>query len=220
MSISENIHKIKAQIPPQVKLIAVSKTKPNSSVLEAYNSGHKVFGENKVQDLILKQKDLPKDIEWHFIGHLQRNKVKNIAPFVSLIHAVDSLRLLSKINEEALKNDRIINCLMQMHIADESSKFGLHINELKEILSSEEYLSMKGIKIKGLMGMATYTENREQIKQEFDSLRNSFQEIKNEFFKNSDDFKDISMGMSGDFDIAIESGSSMVRIGSIIFGER
>ena len=220
MKISENLHKIKNQIPQNVKLIAVSKTKPNKDILEAYNSGHKFFGENKVQDLVKKQEELPKDIEWHYIGHLQRNKVKNIAPFVSLIHAVDSLRLLQKINEEAEKNNRSLNCLLQMHIADESSKFGLDINELKEILSSEEYSSMNRIKIVGLMGMATYTEDKAIIKKEFDYLKKCFCDIKNEFFGKSDDFKEISMGMSGDYDIAVESGSTMIRIGSIIFGER
>ena len=219
MSISENILKLKNQIS-QVKLIAVSKTKPNEDVLEAYNTGHKLFGENKVQDLVKKHEDLPKDIEWHYIGHLQRNKVKFIAPFVSLIHAVDSLRLLQKINEEAGKNNRTINCLLQMHIALESAKFGLDINELKEILSSEEYSSMNHIKIIGLMGMATYTEDKEIIKNEFDYLNSCFKEIKNKFFSNSDDFKEISMGMSGDYNIAIESGSTMIRVGSIIFGER
>ena len=220
MKISENLHKIKNQIPQKVKLIAVSKTKPNKDILEAYNSGHKFFGENKVQDLVKKYDELPKDIEWHYIGHLQRNKVKNIAPFVSLIHAVDSLRLLQKINEEAEKNNRSLNCLLQMHIADESSKFGLDINELKEILSSEEYSSMNRIKIVGLMGMATYTEDKAIIKKEFDYLKKCFCDIKNEFFGKSDDFKEISMGMSGDYDIAVESGSTMIRIGSIIFGER
>lgn len=220
MKISENLLKIKNQIPQKVKLIAVSKTKPNKDILEAYNSGHKFFGENKVQDLVKKHDELPKDIEWHYIGHLQRNKVKNIAPFVSLIHAVDSLRLLQKINEEAVKNNRTLNCLLQMHIADESSKFGLDINELKEILSSEEYSSMNRINIVGLMGMATYTEDKAIIKKEFDYLNKCFYDIKKEFFSKSDDFKEISMGMSGDYDIAVESGSTMIRIGSIIFGER
>ncbi len=220
MNISENLLKIKNQIPQKVKLIAVSKTKPNEDILEAYNSGHKFFGENKVQDLEKKYEELPKDIEWHYIGHLQRNKVKNIAPFVSLIHAVDSLRLLRKINEEAAKNNRTINCLLQMHIAKESAKFGLDINELKEILSSEEYSSMNRIKIVGLMGMATYTEDKTIIKNEFDYLKKCFDEIKKEFFGKSNDFKEISMGMSGDYDIAVESGSTMIRIGSIIFGKR
>ncbi|MCD4794311.1 MAG: YggS family pyridoxal phosphate-dependent enzyme [Bacteroidales bacterium] len=220
MCISENILKIKSNIPQNVKLIAVSKTKPNEDILEAYNSGHKLFGENKVQDIVKKYEDLPKDIEWHFIGHLQRNKVKFIVPFVRLIHAVDSLKLLKKINDEAAKNKRIVNCLMQIHIARESSKFGLDINELREILSSEEYSSMENIEIEGLMGMATYTDNKEIIKNEFVFLSKCFKEIKNEFFSNTDNFKEISMGMSDDYDIAVESGSTMVRVGSIIFGER
>ena len=220
MCISENILKIKSNIPQNVKLIAVSKTKPNEDILEAYNSGHKLFGENKVQDIVKKYEDLPKDIEWHFIGHLQRNKVKFIVPFVRLIHAVDSLKLLKKINDEAAKNKRIVNCLMQIHIARESSKFGLDINELREILSSEEYSSMENIEIEGLMGMATYTDNKEIIKNEFVFLSKCFKEIKNEFFSNTDNFKEISMGMSDDYDIAVESGSTMIRVGSIIFGER
>ena len=220
MSISENILKIKKNIPQNVKLIAVSKTKPNEDILEAYNSGHKLFGENKVQDIVKKYEDLPKDIEWHFIGHLQRNKVKFIVPFARLIHAVDSLKLLKKIDDEAAKNKLTVNCLMQIHIARESSKFGLDINELREILSSEEYSSMENIEIAGLMGMATFTENKEIIKNEFDFLSKCFKEIKNEFFSNKDNFKEISMGMSDDYDIAVESGSTMIRVGSIIFGER
>ena len=220
MNISDNIDSIKSVIPDQVKLIAVSKTKPNEDILEAYNSGHKIFGENKVQDLIKKSEELPKDIEWHYIGHLQRNKVKNIIPFVSLIHAVDSLRLLLKINEEAKKIDKKINCLMQMHIAEESSKFGLDIDELKIILDSDDYKSAENINIIGLMGMATYTPDNNQIKKEFEHLKSCFDSIKDSYFQKNKEFKEISMGMSGDYKTAISAGSTMIRVGSIIFGER
>ena len=220
MTITDKINSIKSNIPEQVKLIAVSKTKPNTDILEAYDSGHKIFGENKVQDLLTKSEELPKDIEWHYIGHLQRNKVKNIISYVSLIHAVDSLRLLLKINEEAKKIDRKVNCLMQMHIADESSKFGLNISELKQILDSEDYKNAENINIIGLMGMATYTPDKHQIKKEFDYLKSCFDSIKDTYFSENIDFKEVSMGMSGDYEIAIESGSTMIRVGSIIFGER
>ncbi|MCF6365814.1 MAG: YggS family pyridoxal phosphate-dependent enzyme [Bacteroidales bacterium] len=220
MSIQSNIKKIKSQIPDNVKLVAVSKTKPNEDIMQAYNIGHKIFGENKVQDLTEKYERLPKDIEWHFIGHLQRNKVKFIAPFVSLIHAVDSLRLLKKINEEAKKNNRTINCLLQIHIAEEDTKFGLNKDEVEQILENPEFDKLQNVKISGLMGMATYTKDKSQIKKEFKFLKNLFKNIKAKYFSDKESFTEISTGMSGDYEIAIEAGSTIVRIGSTIFGAR
>ncbi|MFN5416983.1 MAG: YggS family pyridoxal phosphate-dependent enzyme [Flavobacteriia bacterium] len=218
--IAENLSKIKVSLPENVKLIAVSKTKPNEDILEAYNVGQRVFGENKVQELCDKYEALPKDIEWHLIGHLQTNKVKYIAPFVSLIHAVDSLKLLQEINKEAKKNNRIIDVLLQFYIAQEDTKFGLNFEEVEEILQSNSYIEMENIRIVGLMGMATFTDNKEQIQDEFRSLYNYFQIIKSHYFKFNPDFKEISMGMSGDYEIAVEEGSTMVRVGSSIFGGR
>ncbi len=220
MSIQNSIKKIKVEIPKFVSLVAVSKTKPNEAIMEAYEIGHRIFGENKVQDLAAKYESLPKDIDWHFIGHLQRNKVKFIASFVSLIHAVDSLRLLKKINDEAKKNDRTISCLLQMHIAEEDTKFGLNLEELKAILDNTEFKELKYISIAGLMGMASYSDNNLQIKKEFKYLKSCFDDVKVNYFNNSDKFKEISMGMSGDYKIAIEAGSTMIRVGSIIFGSR
>lgn len=218
--IVENLKKIKNTIPKNVKLIAVSKTKPIEDIFLAYNSGQKVFGENKVQELCDKYEALPKDIEWHLIGHLQSNKVKYIAPFVSLIHAVDSLKLLKEIDKEAKKNDRIIPVLLQIYIAQEETKFGLDFEELKEILESNEFVEMQHVQIVGLMGMATFTDNQVQIEDEFRNLYNYFHVIKSHYFKFNADFKEISMGMSGDYLIAIEAGSTMVRVGSSIFGVR
>jgi len=220
MSITKNIKEIFTEIPKNITLVAVSKTKPNEDILEAYNAGQRIFGENKVQDLAKKYEELPKDIQWHFIGHLQTNKIKFIASFVSLIHAVDSLKLLKKINAEAEKNNRVISCLLQFHIADEDTKFGLSYNEVTDILTSDDYKSMKNIEIAGLMGMATYTNDLEQVKAEFSSLKSSFTKIKREYFATSNNFKEISMGMSGDYALAIESGSTMIRVGSKIFGAR
>lgn len=220
MSIIENFKLIIEEVPHNVKLIAVSKTKPIEDILELYNFGHKAFGENKPQELRDKEPLMPKDIQWHFIGHLQRNKVKYIAPFVSLIHGVDSIRLLLEINKQALRNDRIIDCLIQIDISHEETKFGLLENEAKEILVSEEFKLMKNIRICGLMGMGSITDDREKTRFEFKELKSIFLSIKEEFFKDQDSFKEISMGMSSDFDIAIEEGSTMVRVGSSIFGER
>jgi pyridoxal phosphate enzyme (YggS family) len=220
MSISESIQKIKSQIPESVTLVAVSKTKPFETVLEAYQCGQKIFGENKVQELEKKYEHLPKDIEWHFIGHLQSNKVKYIAPFISMIHAVDSLKLLTKINEEAFKNNHNIKCLLQVHIAEETSKFGMSIGELHELLQSSEIINLQNVTISGVMGMASYTDDVNQIRNEFRFLKQNFDEIKAEYFNNSENFRELSMGMSGDFLIAVEEGSTMVRIGSNIFGER
>lgn len=220
MNIAENIAKIKKQIPEHVKLVAVSKTKPNEDILEAYNSGQKVFGENKIQDLVRKYNELPKDIEWHFIGHPQTNKVKFIAPFIHLIHGVDSLKLLKVINKEAIKNNRVISCLLQFHIATEQTKFGLTLSEAREIITSNEFSLLKNIQIAGVMGMATYTDNTEQIKNEFGVLKSIFNTLKNEYFSTSDFFNEISMGMSDDFPFAIEMGSTIIRVGSKIFGPR
>ncbi len=220
MGIKQNLAFIKQEIPANVRLVAVSKTKPVSDILLAYNYGHKVFGENKAQELINKQPQLPDDIEWHFIGHLQSNKVKFIAPFVSLIHSVDSLKLLKEINKQALKNDRVIDCLLQFHIATEETKFGLDYEEATGILQSESYREMKNISIAGVMGMATFTDDKTVIRSEFKHLKNIFVNLKQDYFQNNVNFKEISMGMSDDYSIAIEEGSTIVRIGSAIFGAR
>ena len=221
MGVSENIKQFLASdIPANVKLIAVSKTKPVETILEAYKSGHKIYGENKVQDLVDKYNELPKDIEWHMIGHMQSNKVKYIAPFVSLIHGVDSFKLLKVINKEGEKNNRKIDCLLQFHIAKEETKFGLDLNETTEFLKSEEFKNLNHINICGIMGMATYTENEDTIRSEFKDLVHIFNQLKNTYFLKNDDFMEISMGMSGDYKIAIEEGATMVRIGSLLFGAR
>lgn len=221
MSISENLDSIKKQLPPGITLVAVSKTKTDEEVLEAYRTGHRDFGENKVQALIARLDHLPADIRWHMIGHLQSNKVKYIAPFVCLIHGVDSLKLLGVINREAAKNDRIIDCLLQMHIAEEETKFGLSDEELREILTSEEFNDLQNIRIRGLMGMATFTQNMEQVRKEFQYLRRIFEETKDAFFSREEDlFDQLSMGMSDDYLIAVEEGSTIVRVGSLIFGPR
>lgn len=218
--IAEKLIKIKQNLPQNVTLIAVSKTKPVKDILEAYQTGQRVFGENKVQEMCDKYEALPKDIHWHFIGHLQSNKVKYLAPFVSLIHAVDSLKLLNEINKEASKKNRVIDCLLQFHIASEETKFGLSFDEAEEILKDESYLLMENIRIVGVMGMASFTNDTDQIKDEFRTLHNYFQIIKSHYFKFNPDFKEISMGMSSDYQIAIDEGSTMIRLGSSIFGER
>jgi len=220
MSVKENILNFKKQIPEGVKLVAVSKTKPNSLIMEAYNAGQIIFGENKVQDLAAKQPELPADIKWHFIGHLQRNKVKFIASFVDTIHAVDTLKLLKEINKQAVNNNRTINCLLQFHIAEEESKFGLNMPEAEAILNNDDFKNLQNIKICGVMGMATYTDNLDQIRKEFSNLKTYFNKIKSTYYSEQSDFVEISMGMSGDYEIAIEEGSTMVRIGSSIFGAR
>ncbi|MCD4833929.1 MAG: YggS family pyridoxal phosphate-dependent enzyme [Bacteroidales bacterium] len=221
MGVSENIKQFLAsEIPANVKLIAVSKTKPVETILEAYKSGHKIYGENKVQDLVDKYNELPKDIEWHMIGHMQSNKVKYVAPFVSLIHGVDSFKLLKVINKEGEKNNRKIDCLLQFHIAKEETKFGLDLNETTEFLKSDEFKNLNHINICGVMGMATFTENEDTIRPEFNELVHIFNQLKNTYFPKNDDFKEISMGMSADYKIAIEEGATMVRIGSLLFGAR
>jgi len=210
MSISDKIQSIKKELPNNVTLVAVSKTKSEEEILQAYNSGHKIFGENKVQELVEKYENLPKDIEWHMIGHLQSNKVKYIAPFVHLIHGTDSEKLLKEINKRAKQNSRIINCLLQVHIAEESTKFGFSSSEINDIMQrSSEF---ENVNIIGLMGMATFTDNLSQIEKEFCSLQ--------QVYENHPSFTTLSMGMSGDYKSAIKYGSNMIRLGSIIFGNR
>ena len=216
MSISENIKEFKNKLPKNVTLVAVSKTKPVSDLQEAYNTGQRVFGENKVQEMEAKWQELPKDVEWHMIGHVQRNKVKYMAPFVSLIHAVDSPRLLKEINKEAKKNNRTIPCLLQLKIAEEDSKFGMSEADAKELVASEAFQNYKNISIVGLMGMATFTEDETQVRNEFKKLKRMY----DDFSKTQEDFSILSMGMSADYRIALEEGSTMVRVGSSIFGER
>ena len=218
--IKENLTKIQATIPSDVTLVAVSKTKPVTDLQEVYNAGQRVFGENKVQEMTEKYEVLPKDIQWHLIGHLQSNKVKYIAPYVSLIHSIDSMKLLNEINKEAKKNNRVIDCLLQFHIAEEETKFGLSIEEAKELLESKEFVEMQNVSIVGIMGMASFTENMETVRHEFRVLESYFQILKSHFFKFNHHFKEISMGMSGDYLLAIEEGSTMVRVGSSIFGTR
>lgn len=220
MNIAENLAKLKSVIPAHVKLIAVSKLHPPGVIMQAYDAGHRIFGENRVQELIEKQPLLPNDILWHFVGHLQSNKVKYIASFISMIHSIDSLKLLAEVNKQAAKNNRVIDCLLQFHIAQEESKFGLDEVEACEILDSAEYRQMKNIIIRGVMGMATFTDDMEWVRKEFRMLKNHFDFLKNKYFSADDRFSEISMGMSGDFQVAIEEGSTMVRIGTAIFGER
>jgi len=218
--IAENLKRIKADLPVQVQLVAVSKTKPNAAILEAYEAGQRVFGENKIQEMTDKYDALPQDIEWHMIGHVQRNKVKYMAPFVALIHAVDSLRLLTEIDKQAERNNRVIPCLLQLFIADEETKFGLSEDELFELLDSEAFKALHHIKIQGLMGMATFTENQDQIRQEFSTLHHIFEKVQTYNHLPNVECKTLSMGMSNDYPIAIDCGSTMIRIGSTIFGER
>jgi pyridoxal phosphate enzyme (YggS family) len=216
MSIALNLKNIQSQIPNHVTLVAVSKTKPVADLMEAYVAGQRVFGENKIQEMVDKYQQMPKDIQWHMIGHVQSNKVKYMAPFVSLIHGVDSLSLLKEINKQALKNNRVIDCLLQVHIAQEETKFGLNEAELQELLCSEDFKTLKNIQIKGLMGMATFTNDEAQVKKEFEYLKSLF----DQFTTHHSSFTILSMGMSGDYKLAIDSGSTMIRVGSSIFGSR
>jgi pyridoxal phosphate enzyme (YggS family) len=220
MDIANKIKIIKDTLPDNVKLIAVTKTKPEAFLMEAYNTGHKIFGENKAQELASKYAILPKDIEWHMIGHLQSNKVKYIASFVNLIHSIDSINLLQAIDKEGSKHNRTIKCLMQIKIAKEETKFGLSPAEIERILESNEFNEMKNIKIAGVMGMATFTDDNEMVRNEFKYCKRAFEDIRTKYFPDQPDFKEISMGMSDDYKIAIEEGSTMVRIGSSIFGTR
>jgi pyridoxal phosphate enzyme (YggS family) len=219
MSIKENLFEIKSELPKNVTLVAVSKTKPISDLMEAYDAGQRIFGENKIQEMTEKWESMPKDIHWHMIGHIQTNKVKFMAPYVSLIHGVDSLKLLEEINKQAIKNNRIIDCLLQIHIAEEETKFGLNEEELNNLLDSESFKAMSNIRIVGLMGMATFTNNQSQIKKEFKHLKSIFDHKKTLSIVNCQ-LSILSMGMSGDYKLAIECGSSMIRIGSSIFGGR
>ncbi len=216
MSIAENLKSILNDLPKSVSLVAVSKTKPISDLQEAYDKGQRIFGENRVQEMTEKWEKMPKDIEWHMIGHLQRNKVKYMAEYVSLVHGVDSPRLLKEINKQAERNGRTISCLLQVHIAEEDSKFGFDEKELLELVDNEEFKQYKHVKIKGLMGMATFTDNKEQVRREFKGLAALYSKLKSSY----PHFSILSMGMSGDYQIAIEEGSTMVRIGSSIFGSR
>jgi len=219
-TIAENIKQIRAQIPANVTLIAVSKTKPLSAIQEAYYAGQHDFGENRTQEITEKYSLLPKDVQWHFIGHLQTNKVKYIIPFVSMIHSVDSKKLLREINRLSEKNNRTTDCLLQFYIATEESKFGFSMQEAEEMLSDKEFIAWKNIRLCGVMGMATLTDNSELIRSEFKTLKEYFCMLKNNYFADNDAFKEISMGMTDDYLIAIEEGSTMVRIGSAIFGKR
>lgn len=221
MSIAENIRWFTKQaLPQEVKLVAVSKTKPVETIMEAYEAGQRIFGENRVQELVDKYEALPGDIEWHMIGHLQSNKVKYIAPFVSLIHGVDKAKLMKVIDKEAGKNNRVIDVLLQFHIASEETKFGFDYQEAKQMLQSEEYQQYEFVRVRGVMGMATFTDDMTRVRQEFQQLVQIFRDLKSEFFADDEGFKEISMGMSNDYQAAIEEGSTMVRIGSLIFGER
>ena len=216
MSIASNLSKIKASIPDNVSLVAVSKTKPVADLMEAYQAGQRIFGENKIQEMTDKWQEMPKDIEWHMIGHVQTNKVKFMAEYVHLIHGVDSLKLLEEINKQASKHNRIIDCLLQVHIAQEDTKFGFDENELLKLLLSKEFLELKNIKITGLMGMASFSDDENLVKKEFDYLKSIFDDLNiNEY-----NLEILSIGMSGDYKIAIDCGSNMVRIGSSIFGSR
>lgn len=218
--IKDNLERIKHNIPESVTLVAVSKTKPVELLEEAYTAGQRHFGENRVQELEQKHEVLPKDIKWHMIGHLQSKKVKAIAPFVHLIHAVDSFKLLKEINKQALKNDRVIDCLIQFHIASEDTKYGFSMAEVEDMLDSADFFELKNVRIAGVMGMATFTDDTEQVRQEFITLRDYFGDLKRNQFQHAGYFKEISMGMSGDYLIAIEEDSTMVRVGSAIFGIR
>ncbi len=220
MSVSNNLLNIRKTVPPHVKLIAVSKTMPESVIIEAYAAGQRAFGENKAQEMSAKQPHLPADCEWHFIGHLQTNKVKYIAPFVQMIHSVDSFKLLQEINKQAMKHNRIIPCLLQFYIAEEESKFGLNRAEAEELIKTLMDNHLDNILLAGVMGMATFTDNMQQVRKEFANLRSIFEWLKKTYFADKESFKEISMGMTGDYLVAIEEGSTMVRIGSAIFGER
>ncbi|MCX7552175.1 YggS family pyridoxal phosphate-dependent enzyme [Xanthomarina sp. F2636L] len=216
MSIQQNLNSIKSAIPEYVTLVAVSKTKPVSDLMEAYQAGQRIFGENKIQEMVEKHEEMPKDIQWHMIGHVQRNKVKYMASFVSLIHGVENFKTLKEINKQAKKHDRVIDCLLQIKIAAEDSKFGMTENDATEILKSSDFSELKNINVVGVMGMATFTDNQEQIKKEFTQLKSNFNQLKTIY----SDLKIISMGMSGDYPLAITCGSNMIRVGSSIFGER
>lgn len=217
--IKENLNVVRATLPDNVTLIAVSKTKPVEDLQEAYDAGQRIFGENKALEMRDKHQVMPDDIKWHFIGHLQTNKIKYIAPFVTLIHSIDSASLLDAVNKEAAKNNRVIDCLLQFHIAQEDTKFGLDMEEAKNMIESDNFKKMNNVRIVGVMGMATFTDDVNQVRNEFKTLKHIFDTLKDNYFKD-DSFKEISMGMSDDYPIAIEEGATMVRVGSKIFGAR
>lgn len=214
-SIKQNLKKIKQNLPENVTLVAISKTKSNEAILEAYDAGQRIFGENRTEELEAKHKALPEDIQWHMVGHLQRRKVRDIAPFVSMIHSIDTPRLLREVNNRAKLNNRVIDCLLQMKIAEEDTKYGMDAAQIKELLGSEDYNEYENIRVRGLMAMATFTEDKEQLNKEFKTIQNLYNEL-----KDSQQFDILSIGMSGDYPIAIKNGSTMVRIGSAVFGER
>lgn len=220
MSIKNNLLEIKSSLPEHVTLVAVSKTKPVPDLMEAYEAGQRIFGENKIQEMADKYEQMPKDIEWHMIGHVQTNKVKYMAPFVSLVHGVDSMKLLTEINKQAAKNNRVIDCLLQIHIAEEETKFGMDQDELTAVITSDDFRKMENIRVTGLMGMATFTDDETQIKKEFDHLKSIFDKLSLQPETKNLKPKTLSMGMSGDYKLAIACGSTMVRIGSSIFGHR
>ena len=220
MSVAENLREVLTELPPKVRLVAVSKFHPNEAIEEAYSAGQRIFGESKVQEMTAKHENLPKDIEWHFIGHLQTNKIKYMAPYVAMIHGIDSYKLLVEVNKQAAKAERIIKCLLQLHIAQEETKFGFSAEECREMLSAGTWKELKNVQICGLMGMASNTDDVEQIDREFCSLNSLFKELKATYFSHSDTFCELSMGMSHDYPQAIAEGSTLVRIGSKIFGER
>lgn len=220
MNIAENLKQVLNELPEGVRLVAISKYHPNEAIEEAYRCGQRVFGESKAQEMTAKYESLPKDIEWHFIGHLQTNKIKYIVPYVALIHGIDSYKLLTEVNKQAAKAGRVVNCLLQLHIAEEETKFGFSFNECREMLEAGEWKGLTNIQLCGLMGMATNTDKREQIEKEFCSLSSFFKEMKNSWFSDSDAFRELSMGMSHDYHQAIAAGSTLIRVGSKIFGER
>ena len=220
MSIADNLKQVLAELPQGVRLVAVSKFHPNEAIEEAYQAGQRIFGESKVQEMTAKYETLPKDIEWHFIGHLQTNKIKFMIPYVSMIHGIDTYKLLAEVNKQAAKINRTVNCLLQIHIAQEETKFGFSPEECREMLNAGEWKELTHIRICGLMAMASNTDNAEQIDREFCFLSNYFKEIKSTWFPHSDDFCELSMGMSHDYHEAIAAGSTLVRVGSKIFGER
>ena len=218
--IKENLEKIKATMPEGITLVAVSKTKPISDLQEAYDAGQRTFGENYPQEMRDKHEVLPQDIQWHFIGHLQTNKIKYIIPYVTLIHSIDTANLLEAVNKEAKKHERVVDCLLQFHIAQEETKFGLDLDEARQLLESETFKAMENVRICGVMGMATFTDDKTEVRKEFKHLKAIFDTLKKEYFANQPQFKEISMGMSEDYLIAIEEGATMVRVGSLIFGAR
>ena len=218
--IKENLEKIRATVPEGVTLVAVSKTKPISNLQEAYDAGQRVFGENYPQEMRDKHEVLPQDIQWHFIGHLQTNKIKYIIPYVTLIHSIDTANLLEAVNKEAKKHDRVVDCLLQFHIALEETKFGLDLDEARQLLDSEAFKQMENVRICGVMGMGTFTDNMDEVRKEFKHLKSIFETLKKDYFANQPQFKEISMGMSEDYPIAIEEGATLIRVGSKIFGAR